>query len=195
MSFRKYGGINYSAKNNYVNSNISTSSGLYVKDGIGQYNSYVNSYSDLSSNLIIGPTGGGYYSSQWSNVSPTGIQYDENVYIPKDIIAGGGIFNSLTTFTSVVVSDYRIKENVVPLNESFNIDNIVPVTYKNTKTDRQDIGVIAHEIQEIYPYLVNGDKDGSEFQAVNYSGLIPILIKEIKDLKNEVKELKAKINI
>ena len=54
-----------------------------------------------------------------------------------------------------------------------------PVTYNNISLDKQDIGLIAHELQEIYPFLVNGEKDGENFQSVNYTGLIGILIKEI----------------
>ena len=60
---------------------------------------------------------------------------------------------------------------------------------KITKT--QDIGLIAHELQELYPFLVTGVKDGEENQSVNYTGLIPILINEIKDLKERVKTLES----
>ena len=45
-------------------------------------------------------------------------------------------------------------------------------------------------MQEYYPELVNGEKDGNEMQSVNYIGLIPILINEIQNLKMEVNNLK-----
>jgi len=86
-------------------------------------------------------------------------------------------------------SDYRIKENVRRLDETFSVDNLIPVTYINKNTNKQDIGLIAHELQEIYPFLVNGEKDGPETQSINYNGLIGILIKEIQDLKKEIKLL------
>jgi len=86
-------------------------------------------------------------------------------------------------------SDYRIKENIVSLNEKYIVDNLRPVTYFNTKLDKQDVGLIAHELQEIYPELVTGEKDGENLQSVNYTGLIPILIKEIQDLKKNNIEL------
>jgi hypothetical protein len=85
------------------------------------------------------------------------------------------------------LSDYRIKENVTQLNSTFIVDKLNPVTYLNKRSDKQDIGLIAHELQEIYPELVNGIKDGEELQSVNYIGLIPILIKEIQVLKERVK--------
>ena len=65
-----------------------------------------------------------------------------------------------------------------------------PVTYNNTQLKKQDIGLIAHELQEVYPELVTGEKDGEEMQSVNYIGLIPILINEIKMLKKELSDLK-----
>lgn len=90
------------------------------------------------------------------------------------------------------LSDYRIKEDVIPLNDAFLVDNLNPLTYMNTQTSKQDIGLIAHELQQYYPELVMGEKDGAYYQSVNYTGLIPILIKEIKELKNEVKILKER---
>jgi len=86
-------------------------------------------------------------------------------------------------------SDYRIKKDVVTLDETFTVDKLRPVTYNNTKLDKQDIGLIAHEVQEIYPFLVTGEKDGENLQSVNYTGLIGILIKEVQELKERVKKL------
>jgi hypothetical protein len=91
-------------------------------------------------------------------------------------------------------SDYRIKENIETLNATFTVDNLRPVTYHQKITGKQDIGLIAHELQEHYPFLVNGEKDGEDMQSVNYIGLIGILIKEIQDLKVKVKHLEETIN-
>jgi hypothetical protein len=57
---------------------------------------------------------------------------------------------------------------------------------------KQDIGLIAHELQEYYPYLVTGIKDGPINQSVNYTGLIPVLIKEIQELKQRINLLENK---
>ena len=89
-------------------------------------------------------------------------------------------------------SDYRVKENVVPLDESFTIDGLNPVTYNLKSTGRQDIGFIAHEVQEFYPFLVSGEKDGKDIQSLNYNGFIGILTKEVKDLKKKVTEQERK---
>jgi len=103
---------------------------------------------------------------------------------------GSGTMNAVA-FTPY--SDYRIKENVEVLDYKFSTDNLKPVTYTNKISGSQDIGLIAHELQEEYPFLVSGEKDGTDIQSVNYNGLIGILIHEIKQLKKRVSELEAKI--
>jgi hypothetical protein len=86
------------------------------------------------------------------------------------------------------LSDYRIKENVKSLDLSLiNVDKLRPVIYDNINTKTQDIGLIAHELQELYPFLTSGVKDGEQLQSVNYIGIIAILIKEIQELKNKNK--------
>jgi len=107
-----------------------------------------------------------------------------NIYYKLDV---NGPVNA-TSYNAA--SDYRIKENVVPISDtSYNIDNIRPVTYTNTKMEKQDFGVIAHELQEQMPFLVTGEKDGEHHQSVNYNGLIGLLLNEVQQLKKRVQEL------
>ena len=55
------------------------------------------------------------------------------------------------------------------------------------------MGFIAHELQEHFPFLVSGEKDGPTNQSVNYIGLIALLTKETQDLKKEIQELKQRV--
>jgi hypothetical protein len=90
-------------------------------------------------------------------------------------------------------SDYRIKTDVSPLDSTFTVDNLRPVKYLQTLINKTRYGVIAHELQLYYPDLVVGEKDGEDLQYVNYTGLIAILINEIKRLKQEVLELENEV--
>jgi hypothetical protein len=93
------------------------------------------------------------------------------------------------------VSDYRIKENVTPLDLTFNVDVLKPVSYNLKGNDSHlHVGFIAHEVQEFFPFLVNGVKDGPETQSVNYNGFIGILTKEIQMLKKKDEENRAKLD-
>ena len=102
------------------------------------------------------------------------------------------IYGDVEAVSYNAVSDYRVKENVVPLDASFTVDGLNPVTYNLKSSGKQDIGFIAHEVQEFYPFLVNGEKDGKDTQSLNYNGFIGILTKEVKDLKKKVAEQERK---
>ena len=89
-------------------------------------------------------------------------------------------------------SDYRIKKDVQNLDNLYTIDKLRPVSYYNTLSNKNDVGLIAHELQDVYPFMVMGIKDGPTNQSVNYTSLIGILIKEIQRLKERVDILENK---
>ena len=114
---------------------------------------------------------------------------DNDLTFDCDINCSGEL--QATAFTAT--SDYRIKEDVVSISDtSFNIDNIRPIYYNNNKTQKPDFGVIAHETQEVFPFLVKGEKDGEELQSVNYTGFIGLLINEIQQLKKQHIDMSAR---
>jgi len=91
------------------------------------------------------------------------------------------------------MSDYRIKTNV-SYNFKYSVDNIKPVSYYNKLTKKDECGVLAHELQEIYPNLVSGIKDDAiQYQTVNYISLVAILIKEVQEIKRENAHLKKQM--
>jgi hypothetical protein len=91
-----------------------------------------------------------------------------------------------TTYTSL--SDYRIKSNIHSLDiTKYTVDHLHPVSYYNLLDKREDIGLIAHELQSLYPFLVTGIKDDTlQYQSVNYTALISLLILEIQQLKKKI---------
>jgi hypothetical protein len=114
-----------------------------------------------------------------------------SVNVSVNLTANGNI--QATSYNAT--SDYREKMNVIPLNRSFTVDVLNPVTYNLKSSGKQDVGFIAHEVQEFYPFLVNGVKDGPSTQSLNYTGLIGILTKEIKDLKAKVQEQEERFTL
>jgi len=133
------------------------------------------------------------------NSNSTGIRLtSDNVRLRGKTLTLTGTTTVDGTITSTsynATSDYRIKENVKDLNiNELNIDNLRPVTYTHKETKEKCIGLIAHEVAEEFPFLVQGEKDGENIQSVNYIALIGVLIKEIQELKKEVQELKREKN-
>ena len=195
--------------NNIIGGNntaIGSSSGFDLSGNSG-CNTFLGANADVSSNTLIYnySTAIGYYAridaSNQIVLGGTlpGVSYP-SVKIPGSYVGIGGnytpggiyaldVSGNVNATSYNTPSDYRIKENVSQLDGKFVVDNLNPVTYLNNKLGKQDIGLIAHELQKIYPELVNGEKDGEQLQSVNYIGLIPILIKEVKMLKERVKIL------
>jgi hypothetical protein len=154
------------------------------------YNTFLGAYTDfdIPSNNYFYSTAVGYAAQITKSNEIVLGRSSETVRIPGNMTVSGNL--TATTYTS---SDYRIKENVKTLDDNYVVDMLNPVTYINTKTNKQDIGLIAHEVQEVFPELVKGMKDDEELQSVNYVGLIPILIKEIQDLKEKYRILEEKV--
>jgi|GEM_PF-5419185 len=96
-------------------------------------------------------------------------------------------------------SDIRYKKEVKELDNTLaNVMNMRGVSYfwkqnefpsKEFTADKQ-IGVIAQEVEKIYPELVFTDKDG--YKAVDYTRLAPILLEAIKAQQEEIEALKSK---
>ena len=108
-----------------------------------------------------------------------------NVYVPGNMWINGYISGtSLNT-----ISDKRVKENIILLDETYSVDNLRPIIYENILLKKKEIGFLAHEVQEHYPFLVEGEKDGELYQSVNYNGLISICANELIILKKEQKQL------
>jgi hypothetical protein len=160
------------------------------------YNTLLGAYTDISNATIQYATAIGYnaIANASNSIMLGGLNNNNqypNVFIPGSLnVSGTATANSFTS-----TSDYRVKENIHDIGESYNVDNLRPVSYTHKLTKKQDIGLIAHELQEVYPNLVEGEKDGEEHQSVNYIGLIGILIKEIKELKTRTKHMEEKLNV
>ena len=131
------------------------------------------------------------YNSLWTTYGSAG-----NTYISPFGYTGGSTgtiiqAHSFNANNYNSTSDYRVKEYVSPLKlEEYSVDKLKPVYFKFKNDGKESIGLIAHELQEYYPFLVEGEKDGENIQRVNYIGLIGVLIREVQDLKKDVKELK-----
>jgi hypothetical protein len=59
------------------------------------------------------------------------------------------------------------------------------------ENEGHDVGVIAQEVEKVIPEIVTTRDNG--YKAVKYEKIVPLLIEAIKELSNEVKELKSQI--
>ena len=99
------------------------------------------------------------------------------------------VTTSAATYTSA--SDRRLKSNIKDAaSASDKIDAIQVRQFDwNVDGSHQDYGLIAQELEAIEPLAVTGDADSDEMMGVDYSKLVPMLIKEIQELRSRVAAL------
>ena len=90
-------------------------------------------------------------------------------------------------------SDERLKDNIKPIDNP--LEKVMKISgntfswNEKSKHSGDDIGVIAQEVEELdLPEIVTTRQDG--YKTVKYEKLVPLLIEAIKELKNEIDELK-----
>jgi hypothetical protein len=108
-------------------------------------------------------------------------------------------YNTLLSWNSsgvvtVTTSDYRAKEDLKTFEALPMVNAIKLYDFRWIELQERMHGVIAHELQDIVPYAVMGKKDGENMQGVDYSKLIPIMLKAIQEQQAQIQELKALIN-
>jgi hypothetical protein len=97
-------------------------------------------------------------------------------------------------------SDYRLKENIAPMTGALaKVAQLKPVTYKWKIDNTDGEGFIAHELAEVCPYAVSGEKDAVDKngkikpQGIDVSFLVATLTAAIQELKAEVDSLKQQL--
>ena len=113
------------------------------------------------------------------------------------IVGDVSVTTTGTTFNST--SDYRLKESVQPMSGGLaRVSALKPSIYKWKSNGSNGEGFLAHELAEVVPAAVTGEKDavnedGSiKAQSIDMSRIVPILVAAIQELTARVQTLEAK---
>ena len=161
-----------------------TTASDYASLVIGQFNS---SGSSVTNNATS------YNTANTAFVIGNGTDSSNKSYAFKVIFNGDTtVSNDLTVSGDVVISsDARLKSNIVSLGST--LPKLLHIDGKCYEMKgKQKIGVLAQEIKEVFPELVS--EDDNEILAVNYQGLVPVLINALKEQDAKMKEQEKKIN-
>lgn len=96
------------------------------------------------------------------------------------------------TGTIADVSDRRLKADIVPLPPQLaRIERLAPVSFtmKDDPTRRTELGLIAQDVEAVYPALVSTNPNGAK--AMNYQGLIAPMIAAMQEQQREIETLRA----
>lgn len=156
---------------------------------------------------------GVYGSTTWDNGTNTGGRYAGYFNGPVKVTG------TLTAQSVVTLSDYRVKNNVKSLSNSsldnimsmnvveynYDADLLMPADDSDTASvntrslqlskeksliaTEKHYGLIAQELQQLYPNLVKESQDG--YLTINYIEIIPLLIRSVQELKAEINTLQA----
>ncbi len=105
----------------------------------------------------------------------------------------GDIKTNGTSTTYNTSSDYRLKENVdYTWDATTRLKQLKPARF-NFKVDADTTvdGFLAHEVQDIVPQAVSGEKDGEKMQSIDHSKLVPLLVKTIQELEARITTLEG----
>ena len=130
--------------------------------------------------------------------STTSQQTLVNFRNPNGVVGELQTDGSTTSF--VTSSDYRLKENVVEMTDALDrVSQLKPSRFNFiANPDKTYDGFLAHEVQDIVPEAISGEKDevdedGNEkYQGIDQSKLVPLLVGAIQELKAEIEILKNK---
>ena len=148
---------------------------------IGQYNSSGSTvtseqynFSTANTAFVIGNgTGAGDKSDAFK------VMFNGDTTVSNDLTVNGDVNIS---------SDARLKSNIVTLGSTLSKLLLIDgKSYTMNKSGKEKIGILAQEVQEVFPELVS--KDDDEMLSVNYQGLVPVLINAIKEQEDKISRL------
>jgi hypothetical protein len=110
--------------------------------------------------------------------------------------SGAGVGNILCTANSTAYntsSDYRLKENIADADDAGSKIDAIQVRQYDWKAggSHQDYGMIAQELLEVAPEAVSVPEDSEKMMGVDYSKLVPMMLKEIQSLRARINALEA----
>lgn len=168
---------------------------------------------DANGNFLIGATAqvsSGFVTIEFANNLRNGIVFNDTdtgvgtsaaVIFRRNASQIGSITTTAVGTAYVTTSDYRVKHNPQPLIDSGKfIDSVEPKTWDWPNGLGKGVGFIAHELQEVSPSSVMGQKDAVDakgvpiLQGVEYGSaeVIANIIAELKSLRARVAQLESK---
>ncbi|SRW18113.1 putative tail fiber protein (GpH) [Shigella sonnei] len=146
---------------------------------------------------FVGGLGNSQFGFYMINKSRTANGTDANAYLQNDgtwVCGGNGSFNDV-----YIRSDRRSKRNIRKIERALDkLEQIEGVLYEIQVCGRyeQSGGLIAQDVQNVQPELVtvdHNDQSGEPRLRLNYNGVIGMLVEAVKELREEVRELKTKM--
>lgn len=157
-----------------------------------------------SAKLTVNATGDVFSATSGADalvmISKRGNNGDHIRFLNSSSVTAGNIGVTNTTTYYNTSSDYRLKENVAPMQDALDtVAQLNPVTYTWKADGSAGQGFIAHELQAVVPDCVTGEKDAvdaegnPQYQGVDTSFLVATLVAAIKEQQAIITDLTARV--
>jgi len=105
----------------------------------------------------------------------------------------GSIYTSTSATTYATSSDQRLKSSIADADDAGSKIDAIQVRKFDWKSDgsHQDYGMVAQELLEVAPEAVSAPEDPEEMMGVDYSKLVPMMLKEIQSLRARIAALES----
>ena len=189
------GYIGFNRNSGYMNFSINNTQGEHMRiDSSGKILMNTTTQSD-STVLTLGGVASSKNGLAIVNSADTGTIY--SIYFRN---SSGSLIGSITNSGSGVAfnasSDYRLKENIKPLENGLSrVQQLKPIKFDWIDSKESCEGFIAHEVDEIFTDAVAGIKDAEEMQGIDYGRITPLLVKAIQEQQTQIDALQSEINI
>jgi hypothetical protein len=197
----------------------STDAGAYINiidSGSGTFGAMIGAISD---NMIFAPNNvekmrltadgdvclGSTGVIRGSSQTGVSIEAEGRLYLSRGTSTGGfshlvfyngnGLVGTVSTSGSATAyntsSDQRLKENIADADDAGSKIDAIQVRKFDWKADgsHQDYGMVAQELIEVAPEAVSASEDPEEMMGVDYSKLVPMMLKEIQSLRDRIAAL------
>ena len=182
-----------------------TSGGYFKAQGDSTYQDTAGLYHEFSSAqdnqaFIVASTNTGSSVVGIRSKLPSGANASAKYFISElagtgtvfQVIANGNVQNTNNSYGAI--SDVKLKENIVDATPK--LANLMQVKVRNynlkISPDQKQIGVIAQELEAVFPAMVETDFEGTK--SVKYSVFVPMLIKAMQEQQAIIESLKARLD-
>ena len=145
-----------------------------------------NSYTATNGFVVNGPSAGTYAAVCHPTGTGSGASY--MIFSYNGSLIGNITQSGTTAVLYNVTSDQRLKENIQDADSASSLIDSLQVRKFDWKTDQthQRYGFVAQELVTVAPEAVYQPEDAEQMMAVDYSKLVPMLVKEIQSLRQRL---------
>ena len=179
-------------------------------DNLGPFIDFIRTTGDFDARIQMDVTGGGTGSQDGElifntpngnfNLPLNGLNVNEKFRVTR---GGAKVTGELevTGDVTALTSDIRLKTNIESIDNALDkVCQISGFTYEHNELaklkcdidtgEQRYVGVSAQDVQQVLPEAVKRAPSNHDYLTVQYEKLVPLLIEAIKELKNEIDELK-----